>query len=372
MIAPIVMLAAALSVLAESNPREELTEAKLAVDLGNEKEADRILSSLASRPEVPVDVACEALVRLAALQREVDRGASAASMRAVMERCAGDEEARRLLVEVVTGVEQDPRTWRGLTESFELGFVEAADGPDPTIAYVSDATRDPFLAATGRSAAGAWHGEPVSIDVKDADVVDLMRLFHDLSGLNFILDPGVRGMSITMGVRDMPWDQLLVRILESKGLGASVHGKIVRIAPLAVLRGERFTGSAEDRKAQERTLAIIEYMATVRLVAIRDAVGRWPVATEVADLMSVLRAGYMKDGKAQDAWGHELRYWSDGTLMRVVSGGKDGMLDHPDLAGYVPGVAHRPEDDLAWEGDHALTFLVTPGPGDATLAVVPE
>ncbi|MGH9603529.1 MAG: AMIN domain-containing protein, partial [Terriglobales bacterium] len=57
-------------------------------------------------------------------------------------------------------------------------------------------------------------GEPISLNLKDADVKDFFRLVHEISGLNVVLDPQVKG-TVTIVLDDVPWDQALAIVLKN-------------------------------------------------------------------------------------------------------------------------------------------------------------
>ena len=83
-----------------------------------------------------------------------------------------------------------------------------------------------------------WTGEPFSFDFKDIDIKDLFRFIADISGLNVILDPGIRG-TVTLKLTEVPWDQALDLITRNQGLGYTVEGNVIRIAPLSKIERER-------------------------------------------------------------------------------------------------------------------------------------
>jgi type II secretory pathway component HofQ len=82
-----------------------------------------------------------------------------------------------------------------------------------------------------------WSGERTSFDFKDIDIKDLFRFIADISGLNVILHPSVKG-SLTLKLTDVPWDQALDVITRNQGLGYTVDGNVIRIAPLSVIEQE--------------------------------------------------------------------------------------------------------------------------------------
>ena len=93
-----------------------------------------------------------------------------------------------------------------------------------------------------------YSGEPFSFDFKDIDIKDLFRFIADISGLNVILDPAVRG-SVTLKLTEVPWDQALDLITKNEGLGYTIEGNVIRIAPLSKIVAEE-RQRAEAEKAQ--------------------------------------------------------------------------------------------------------------------------
>ncbi len=89
-----------------------------------------------------------------------------------------------------------------------------------------------------------YTGEPISVNLKDVDLKDFFRLIHEISGLNVVLDPQVRG-SLTIVLDDVPWDQALDIVLKNNDLSRQLDGNVLRIATIDTMRHE-----AENRRAQ--------------------------------------------------------------------------------------------------------------------------
>jgi type IV pilus assembly protein PilQ len=79
-----------------------------------------------------------------------------------------------------------------------------------------------------------WTGEPISLDLKDADIRDVLLTFSKLARLNMVIDPDVRG-SVTVRLENVPWDQALEMILRVNGLGYVLEGNIARVGRPAKL-----------------------------------------------------------------------------------------------------------------------------------------
>jgi type IV pilus assembly protein PilQ len=105
-------------------------------------------------------------------------------------------------------------------------------------------------------------GEPISLDLKDADIKDVFRTISELTGLNIVVDPEVRG-TVTVKLDNVPWDQALDLILKQNGLGYVLDNNIMRIATTAKLSSEQSDRSrlAEARQAAEPTRTVIKKLS---------------------------------------------------------------------------------------------------------------
>ncbi|MCA9671505.1 MAG: secretin and TonB N-terminal domain-containing protein [Myxococcales bacterium] len=94
------------------------------------------------------------------------------------------------------------------------------------------------LALGDVAAARLPRGRRISIDVVNADIRNVVRLFSDVAGINFVIADDVRGR-VTARLRRVPWRRALRALLASKGLEMHEQGNIVRIARGAVFVAER-------------------------------------------------------------------------------------------------------------------------------------
>jgi type II secretory pathway component HofQ len=74
----------------------------------------------------------------------------------------------------------------------------------------------------------------ISLDLKDADLRDVLRTIASLERINIAIDPEVRG-SVTIRLNDVRWDQALDVILRSNGLGCVIKGNVLRVGTPAHL-----------------------------------------------------------------------------------------------------------------------------------------
>jgi type IV pilus assembly protein PilQ len=113
--------------------------------------------------------------------------------------------------------------------------------PAPAPAIADDPEEQVMPAAPAApQATRRYTGEPISVNLKDVDLKDFFRLIHEISGLNIIVDPNVRG-NVTMVLIDVPWDQALDIVLKNNNLGATLEGNVLRIATLDTLKKEQET-----------------------------------------------------------------------------------------------------------------------------------
>jgi type IV pilus assembly protein PilQ len=106
---------------------------------------------------------------------------------------------------------------------------------------------------TGGPTPTKYTGEPISVNLKDVDLKDFFRLIHEISGLNVILDPAVKG-SLTIVLDEVPWDQALDIVLQNNGLDKQLNGNVLRIATRDTLKREAETQRDLD-KAQAEAVA---------------------------------------------------------------------------------------------------------------------
>ena len=95
-----------------------------------------------------------------------------------------------------------------------------------------------------------YTGEPISLNLKDVNLPDFFRLIHEISGLNIVVDPAVRG-TLTLALTTVPWDQALDVVLKNHGLVTELGGNVLRIIT-------RETAQREQEARRELTQSIQE------------------------------------------------------------------------------------------------------------------
>ncbi|HKO05182.1 MAG TPA: AMIN domain-containing protein, partial [Candidatus Acidoferrales bacterium] len=102
--------------------------------------------------------------------------------------------------------------------------------PAPAVAQPVEPTQASAASGASPVAASApqqkkYTGEPLSVNLKDVDLKDFFRLIHEVTGLNVVLDPAVRG-TLTLVLDDVPWDQALDIVLQNNGLDKQLQGNV--------------------------------------------------------------------------------------------------------------------------------------------------
>ncbi|NVM21454.1 MAG: type IV pilus secretin PilQ [Desulfobacterales bacterium] len=108
----------------------------------------------------------------------------------------------------------------------------------------------------------AYTGEKISLDFQDADIHNIFRILHEVSGKNFVIGADVKGR-VTLRLASVPWDQVLDLILKMNKLDTIVDGNVVRIATLSTLETEQKAIKAKlkaEQDAKEQEPLVTEYI----------------------------------------------------------------------------------------------------------------
>ena len=100
-----------------------------------------------------------------------------------------------------------------------------------------------------------FEGEPINLNVVDADIRDVLNYITEQYGVNFVVDRSVLSGStapkVTINVSNVPWNIVLDSLLRSNGLGAEVNGPVIRIATQTVLAEEAKQQQAEQERRKK-------------------------------------------------------------------------------------------------------------------------
>ena len=81
-------------------------------------------------------------------------------------------------------------------------------------------------------------GEPINLNVVNADIRDILNYITEQYGVNFVIDSSVGAVPVTVNVQDVPWNVALDAVLKANRLGIQSDGSILRVATVDVLAKE--------------------------------------------------------------------------------------------------------------------------------------
>lgn len=119
----------------------------------------------------------------------------------------------------------------------------------------------------------------ISLDVKDADIINVLRLISEETGENIIASDEVKG-KVTLKLRNVPADQALDTMLRTKGFDKVRQNNILRIAPAEAIQKER-----DLELAKKRSLTEVEE-TLIKMVTINYA-----TAAEILDQIKPMLTG---------------------------------------------------------------------------------
>ena len=109
---------------------------------------------------------------------------------------------------------------------------------------------DPTKLFTGTKT--GYKGERLSLNFQNVDIRSLLQVIGDFTNLNIITSDSVGG-NLTLRLKDVPWDQALDIIMQSKGLDMRKNGNVILIAP----KDELATKEKLDLEAQAQIADLV-------------------------------------------------------------------------------------------------------------------
>ena len=125
------------------------------------------------------------------------------------------EPAVTTRVGVPASAELTREAWRlklNVTPDSSSGRIELLAYENETLVQHTTETLIPETAKRSQK----YHGKPITLNLKDAEIHDVLKMFSQLTGLAITTAPEVKG-TVTMRFTDVPWDEALDRILTEKG-----------------------------------------------------------------------------------------------------------------------------------------------------------
>jgi type IV pilus assembly protein PilQ len=113
-----------------------------------------------------------------------------------------------------------------------------------------------------------YTGRKLSLDFKDADIKNILRLIAEVSNFNVITADDVTG-KVTMRLVDVPWDQALDIVLQAKGLGKIQVGNVIWVAPREALKRQE-QDILEQKRAKEKLEDLVDDLVPINYATAKD------------------------------------------------------------------------------------------------------
>ena len=101
-----------------------------------------------------------------------------------------------------------------------------------------------------------FRGEPMSLQFQQIELRTALQLVSEFSGVNIIVSDSVTG-NLTMRLKDVPWDQVLHTLVQTRGLGQHQEGNVIWVATLAELAARE-----KNQLESQQSLASLEPLQT--------------------------------------------------------------------------------------------------------------
>ncbi len=112
------------------------------------------------------------------------------------------------------------------------------------IIEVKTVVEDPNKLVKGNNA--GYAGDKLTLNFQDISVREALNVIADFTELNMVISDSVAG-NLTLRLKDVPWDQALDIILQSRGLAMRKNGNVIQVAPI----GEISASEKNDLTARQ-------------------------------------------------------------------------------------------------------------------------
>ena len=141
-----------------------------------------------------------------------------------------------------------------------------------------------------------FRGEPINLNVVNADIRDILSYITDQYGINFVIDKSVKEVPVTVKVNDVPWNVALDSVLQAQALGVQVNGNILRIADNKTLADE---GELYNAKMNNQLDTSPLYTELIRLNSATGGQGTQAASTTAGTTTS---SSVMPGGRRPTTW----------------------------------------------------------------------
>ena len=149
-----------------------------------------------------------------------------------------------------------------------------------------------------------FRGEPINLNVVNADIREILGYITDQYGINFVIDKSVKDTLVTVKVNDVPWNVALDSILQAQGIGVQVNGNILRVADNGTLATEGELFNAKQKNQLDTS----------------------PLVTELIRLNYATAAGALGAGQTTSGLSTDRAASNTGNSQLGKNDGGDGLL----------------------------------------------
>jgi type IV pilus assembly protein PilQ len=103
-------------------------------------------------------------------------------------------------------------------------------------------------------------GEPINLNVVNADIRDILNYIPEQCRVNFVIDSSVRSVPVTVNVQDVPWNIALEAVLKANRLGIESSDSILRVATVDVLAKEAETQKVLNDSRLDASPLVTEFI----------------------------------------------------------------------------------------------------------------
>jgi type IV pilus assembly protein PilQ len=128
--------------------------------------------------------------------------------------------------------------------------------PRPTAVTPTQRAVSPSIAAKPTTYR-RYTGQRITLDFANADIRNILKLIGEVSKLNLVWGPEVKG-TVSMRLKNVPWDQALDIVLESNDLGMIRDGNVIWITTKGKIRSLEKERQERIKAQQERIKATRE------------------------------------------------------------------------------------------------------------------
>ena len=152
------------------------------------------------------------------------------------------------------------------TSEAEPGEQTAQQKPSPLPTPSPRAIMSPATDSMSQSQQGRHYGEPgfvgepINLNVVNADIRDILNYITEQYGVNFVIDSSVAAVPVTVNVQDVPWNVALDAVLKANRLGIESTGNILRVATTEVLAKESETQKVISDSRLEAAPLVTEFI----------------------------------------------------------------------------------------------------------------